>query len=130
MNRKLLIVAAIGVVALFAAGALAGHLLYRAYPVQVQLFVALTRNTIRSWGAPPGETRTELNPAYQPAAARAEAYGRGGLGRRRRRLAELQQDARLGPLRAARRDQRQDRRQAQGLMHLRHQTVYRASSPA
>ena len=69
MNRKLLIVAAIGIVALFAASALAGHLLYRAYPVQVQLFVALTRNTIRSWGAPPGETRTELNPAYQPAAA-------------------------------------------------------------
>ena len=69
MNRRLLIVAAIGIVAVFAAGALVGHLLYRAYPIQVQLFVALTRNYVRSWGAPPGATRTEVNPAYQAVAA-------------------------------------------------------------
>ena len=69
MNRRTLIIAALAVIALFAAGAVAGRLLYRAYPVQVELFVALTRNTVRSWGAPPGETRTEVNPAYKTVAA-------------------------------------------------------------
>jgi len=69
MNRRTLIIAALAAVALLAVGAAAGRVLYRAYPIQVELFVALTRNTIRSWGAPPGATRTEVNPAYKTVAA-------------------------------------------------------------
>ena len=52
-----------------AAGAVAGRLLFRAYPVQMSLFAGLTRNYIRSWGAPPGATNTEVNPAYKTVAA-------------------------------------------------------------
>jgi alcohol dehydrogenase (cytochrome c) len=68
MKRGTLIATALAAVALLAAGAAAGRALYRAYPVQASLFVALTRNYVRSWGAPPGATRTELNPAYKSAA--------------------------------------------------------------
>ncbi len=70
MNKRRLLAAAIGAVAIVAAGAAAGFAFYRAYPVRASLFVALTRNAIRSWGAPPGATTTERNPAYiEPAGA-------------------------------------------------------------
>ena len=68
MKRRLIILV-LAAVALVAAGAVAGRLLYRAYPVQMSLFAGLTRNYVRSWGAPPGATSTELNPAYKTAAA-------------------------------------------------------------
>jgi alcohol dehydrogenase (cytochrome c) len=73
MNGRSLLIAALGAVAVVAASAAAGRALYRTYPVQVSLFAALTRNTIRSWGAPPGETRTEQNPAYKAATGPALA---------------------------------------------------------
>jgi alcohol dehydrogenase (cytochrome c) len=73
MKRKTLALAALGAVALIAAGAAVGRALYHAYPVQVSLFVALTRNAMRSWGAPPGATMTERNPAYETAAGPAPA---------------------------------------------------------
>ena len=124
MKRSLLI-GALAALAIFAAGAAAGRILYRVYPVQMSLFAALTRNYVRSWGAPPGATTTELNPAYKSAAApRACAFHCADGRRRRRRLAELQQDAHFGALFAARRDQRQDRRQAQDPVHVRHQTIH------
>src|SRR3984957_159105 len=68
MRRRLLI-GVIVALAILAAGAAAGRILYRVYPVQMSLFAALTRNAIRSWGAPPGATTTEQNPAYKDAAA-------------------------------------------------------------
>ena len=68
MRRRLLI-GVIVALAILAAGAAAGRILYRAYPVQMSLFAALTRNYVRSWGAPPGATTTEQNPAYKDAAA-------------------------------------------------------------
>src|SRR5580698_2079959 len=66
MKRSLFIgaVAALAILAVL----MAGRVLYRAYPVQVSLFVALTRNYIHSWGAPSGATTIELNSAYQSAA--------------------------------------------------------------
>ena len=66
MKRSLFIgaVAALAILAVLTAG----RVLYRAYPVQMSLFVALTRNYIHSWGAPSGATTTELNSAYQSAA--------------------------------------------------------------
>ena len=67
--RRGLLIGAIVTLAILAAGATAGRILYRAYPVQMSLFAALTRNAIRSWGAPPGATTTEQNPAYKDAAA-------------------------------------------------------------
>jgi alcohol dehydrogenase (cytochrome c) len=67
MRRRSLLAAALGAVAIVAAGA-AGRALIHIYSVQVFHFVALTRNTIRSWGAPPGATVTERNPAYKAAA--------------------------------------------------------------
>ena len=73
MKRKALALAALGAVALTVAGAAVGRALYHAYPVQVSFFVALTRNTMRSWGAPPGATVTERNPAYETAAVPAPA---------------------------------------------------------
>ena len=73
MKRKTLALAALGAVALIAAGAAAARALYQTYPVQVSLFVALTRNAMRSWGAPPGATRTERNPAYDTPAVPASA---------------------------------------------------------
>lgn len=63
--RRSLIIAVLAVLAVVAAGTAAGRILYRAYPVQMSLFAALTRNYIRSWGAPPGAATTELNPAYR-----------------------------------------------------------------
>ena len=67
MRRSLLIIA-LAALALFAIAAAAGRILYRAYPIQVSLFAAMTRNYVRSWGAPPGATTTEQNPAYRSAA--------------------------------------------------------------
>ena len=67
-RKRSLFIAAFAALALIVAGAAAGSLLYRAYPIQVSLFAALTRNYIRSWGASPGTTTTEQNPAYKDAA--------------------------------------------------------------
>jgi alcohol dehydrogenase (cytochrome c) len=65
--KRTLLVGALSALAIFAAAAAAGRALYRMYPAQVSVFVALTRNTIRSWGAPPGETTTEVNAAFKSA---------------------------------------------------------------
>jgi alcohol dehydrogenase (cytochrome c) len=73
VNKRRLLVAALGAVALAAVGAAAGLAFYRAYPVQTSLFVALTRNFVRSWGAPPGATTTERNPAFTESADAAPA---------------------------------------------------------
>ena len=64
MKTRLLI-AALVAAALVAA---TGGVLYRAYPVQVSIFVATVHNLLRSWSAPKGTTTTELNPAYKGAA--------------------------------------------------------------
>ena len=61
MKHKLLII----VVALVVIGAAAAGTLFYAYPIQTQLFGALTINYFRSWSAPPGTTTTELNAAYE-----------------------------------------------------------------
>jgi alcohol dehydrogenase (cytochrome c) len=64
---------AIVAVALLAVGAATGRILYRTHQVQVSRFVILTRNYVRSWGAPPGVTMTAQNPAYEIAADLAPA---------------------------------------------------------
>ena len=66
MMRRLIIAALIAA-ALVAVGAVA---LFRAYPMRMSLFLIMTRNYIRSWGAPKGATTTELNPAYKGAPRR------------------------------------------------------------
>ena len=71
--KRTLLIGALAALALLAAGAVAGRLLYRAYPVQVSLFAGLARNYIRAWGAPPGATTTEVNAAYKSAAVPAPA---------------------------------------------------------
>src|ERR1700734_3245682 len=76
--RRTLLIGALSALAVLAAGAAAGRILYRAYPVQVSLFAALTRNYIRSWGAPPGATTTEVNAAYKSAAAPVAAASAAG----------------------------------------------------
>ena len=63
MMRRLVVAAALVVAG--AAGAVA---LFRAYPVRMSLFAAMTRNYLRSLSAPKGATTTELNPAYKGAA--------------------------------------------------------------
>ncbi len=69
MMRRL-VIAALVAAALVVAGAAGAVAIFRAYPVQTSLFVAMTRNHFRSWLAPKGATTTELNPAYNgPAAA-------------------------------------------------------------
>ena len=73
MKRRTLLVTALGAVALIVAGAAAGYPMYRAYRVQVALFVALTRSYVGSWEAPAGTTTTERNPAYKTAAFRTPA---------------------------------------------------------
>jgi len=72
MKRRL-VTAALVALALVATIGVAGGALFRAYPVQMSLFVAMTRNYLRSWSAPKGETTTELNPDYKGAAAAAPA---------------------------------------------------------
>ena len=67
MKKKLFLIA----VALVVIGAATGGALYYAYPVQVSLFAAMTRNYILSWSAPRGTTTTELNAAYKDARALA-----------------------------------------------------------
>jgi alcohol dehydrogenase (cytochrome c) len=62
-KRSFVIVGALVVIG--AVGAAAAGALYYAYPVQVSIFAALTRNYILSWFAPPGATTTELNAAYK-----------------------------------------------------------------
>jgi alcohol dehydrogenase (cytochrome c) len=68
MKRRSLLVAALCAVALIVAGAAAGRPVYRAYRVQVALFVALMRSYVSSSEAPAGTTTTERNPAYKAAA--------------------------------------------------------------
>jgi alcohol dehydrogenase (cytochrome c) len=70
--RKLLIAALIAA-ALVGMGAAAVGVLFRLHPVEMSLFVAMTRNYLRSWSAPKGATTTELNPEYKGAAAAAPA---------------------------------------------------------
>jgi alcohol dehydrogenase (cytochrome c) len=72
MMRKLLIAALIAAV-LIGTGAAAVGVLFRLHPVEMSLFVAMTRNYLRSWSAPKGATTTELNPAYKGSAAAAPA---------------------------------------------------------
>jgi alcohol dehydrogenase (cytochrome c) len=69
MKKKLLLIA----VALVVIGAAIGGALYYAYPVQVSLLAAMTRNYILSWSAPRGTTSTELNATYKGAASLALA---------------------------------------------------------
>jgi alcohol dehydrogenase (cytochrome c) len=71
--KRTLLIGALSALAILAAGAAAGRILYRVYPVQMSLFAAMTRNYARSWGAPPGVTTTEVNAAYTSAAAPAPA---------------------------------------------------------
>jgi alcohol dehydrogenase (cytochrome c) len=73
MTRRTLLIVALGAVSIVAAGAASGRALYQAYPVQTSLFAALARNVVRSWGAPPGATLTEWNPAYEVAKGSAPA---------------------------------------------------------
>ena len=72
MTRSLLI-SALAALAIFAAGAVIGSILYRAHPVQAAHFILLTKHYVRSWGAPPGSTVTERNPVYKVAADLAPA---------------------------------------------------------
>ena len=73
MWRKLIIIAVVlGVI-----GAAAGGALYYVYPVQVSIFVALTRNYVLSLFAPPGTATTELNAAYKDAGAAAPSLPAG-----------------------------------------------------
>ena len=67
MMRRL-VVAALVAAALVVAGAAGAVALFRAYPVRMSLFAAMTRNYFRSLSAPKGATTTELNPAYKGAA--------------------------------------------------------------
>ena len=53
--------------ALIVIGAVTGGALYYAYPVQVSILAALTRNYIVTLSAPAGTTTTEVNPAYKAA---------------------------------------------------------------
>ena len=71
MKHKLLIIVIIViiVVVLVVIGAAAAGTLFYAYPIQTQLFGALTINYFRSWSAPPGTTTTELNAAYEATGA-------------------------------------------------------------
>ncbi|HEX9168467.1 MAG TPA: PQQ-binding-like beta-propeller repeat protein, partial [Roseiarcus sp.] len=70
MMRRLVIAALVAAI-LVAAGASVAAALFRAYPVQMALSVAMTRNYLRSLSAPKGATTTELNPAYKGAPAAA-----------------------------------------------------------
>ena len=67
MMRRL-VIAALVAAALVVAGAAGAVALFRAYPVRMSLFAAMTRNYLRSLSAPKGATTTELNPAYKGAA--------------------------------------------------------------
>src|SRR5271154_4417253 len=67
MMRRL-VIAALVAAALVVAGAVGAVALFRAYPVRMSLFAAMTRNYLRSLSAPKGATTTELNPAYKGAA--------------------------------------------------------------
>ena len=60
-----LVIAALVAAALVVAGAAGAVALFRAYPVRMSLFAAMTRNYLRSLSAPKGATTTELNPAYK-----------------------------------------------------------------
>jgi alcohol dehydrogenase (cytochrome c) len=71
--RRRLLVSALAALAIFAAGAVIGSILYRAHPVQAAHFILLTKHYVRSWGAPPGATVTEPNPVYKVAADLAPA---------------------------------------------------------
>jgi alcohol dehydrogenase (cytochrome c) len=62
--------------ALGAIGATAGGALYYFYPVQVSIFVGLTRNYLLS-STPPGTTTTEVNAAYKTAEAFAASPAAG-----------------------------------------------------
>ena len=85
------------VVVLALLGAAAGAVIYKMFPVQLSTVGGLTRNYFISWSAPPGTTTTEANPEYK-APGLLHSFRRVAVGEHDRwRLAELQQDAHLGP---------------------------------
>ena len=90
---------------------------------RVEVGVGELRGEILSLFAPQGAIATETNPNYKGAAAPAVAPPPSPAAAG---LAELQQDADLGALLRPRPDQHQERRQAQGVVHLRHQAIARA----
>ena len=120
--------------ALIVIGVATGAVLYYAYPVQMDTIGGLTRNYIVS-STQPGTITTEMNAAYKAAegvVASSDNDGiecglqsaltsrRGAIGERHcRRLAELQPNSHFGSLLAAQRDQYEECRPAQGLVHLR-----------
>jgi alcohol dehydrogenase (cytochrome c) len=67
--KKTLFKIAVVLALIGATAAAAGGALYLAYPIQVSTFAGLTRNYLISWFAPVGTTTTELNAAYEGAAA-------------------------------------------------------------
>ena len=116
MWRKLIIIAVVlGVI-----GAAAGGALYYVYPVQVSVFVGLTRSYFLTWFAPQGTTTTELNAAYKDAGAVAPALPPAASS-----PSGTAEDwpsynrAHVGTLLAAQSDQYEQCRQAEGLVHVR-----------
>ena len=98
---------------LFVAGVAIAGVLYVTFPVQMTTYGGMGLNFLKSLSAPAGTLTIETNPAYKApvAAAPSPPRRRRGMAERRGwRLAELQQDADLAALLAARPDQHEERR--------------------
>ena len=107
---------------LFVAGVVIAGVLYVAFPVAMTTYGGMGLNYFKSMNAPAGTVSLETNPAYKPPAAAGSAASpsRCRMAERSgRRLAELQQNAVVAALLAARPDQHQERRQPEGLVHVR-----------
>ena len=124
MKRNLLIGALVAL-ALLAAGAAAGRILFRAYPVQTS---RIRRSDAQLHPLVGSASRRDDDRSERGLQERSGARADGfccGRGRPHwRRLAKLQPDAHVGALFAARRDQRQDRTQSQDPLHVRHQAIH------
>ncbi len=107
---------------LFVAGVVIAGILYVVFPVAMTTYGGMGLNYLKSLNAPAGTLSAETNPAYKAPVAVASgiASDRPRLaGRGRWRLAELQQDALVAAVLAARPDQHQECRQPEGLVHVR-----------
>ena len=121
MWRKLIIIAVVlGVI-----GAAAGGALYYVYPVQVSIFVGLTRNYVLSLVCTPRHDNYGIECGLQRRRGCCTLASRRGViaERHRRRLAELQPNTRVGTLLAAQSDQYEECRQAEGFVHVRRRSV-------
>ena len=111
--------------ALVVIGAVIAGGLYYAFPVQISIMGALSRNYLITFFAPGGTATTESNANYKSAGSVASAPSGEATAATSGDWPSYNRTLDLRPVFAAQPDQCEKRRKAQSSMHLRHGSVHR-----